>query len=325
MSSFLGKISEKYVSLSSQVDVYRNIKGFKFNCMLTFEDEINLYNKICSQFYKLYYSDRFTFEKVNTKKQILKYYNKGIFLYSNDIFRENSYIASRDDEFVFMNINIGEHLRLTGKLPGVNFFRCGHFAYGLESDLDEKLKFSFNTNFGYVFKDVNLVGNGLKMIGVLHIPSLKYYKMTEFLENKMKKLGINFYSLSKIGLCEDFYIAEFCNHNAEEFSAIRKMDKYITEIVNLEIDNRRKLLGIKTDYYREKFERYRKILKNRESINPYMVSKFISLCILLQSLELIVDYDIKVLYEYLMTVRSSTFLNEKERDKELLNVIFKLI
>ena len=215
MSSFLGKISEKYVSLSSQVDVYRNIKGFKFNCMLTFEDEINLYNKICSQFYKLYYSDRFTFEKVNTKKQILKYYNKGIFLYSNDIFRENSYIASRDDEFVFMNINIGEHLRLTGKLPGVNFFRCGHFAYGLESDLDEKLKFSFNTNFGYVFKDVNLVGNGLKMIGVLHIPSLKYYKTTEFLENKMKKLGINFYSLSKIGLCEDFYIAEFCNHNAE--------------------------------------------------------------------------------------------------------------
>ena len=188
----------------------------------------------------------------------------------------------------------------------------------LESDLDEKLKFSFNTNFGYVFKDVNLVGNGLKMIGVLHIPSLKYYKTTEFLENKMKKLGINFYSLSKIGLCEDFYIAEFCNHNAEEFSAIRKMDKYITEIVNLEIDNRRKLLGIKTDYYREKFERYRKILKNRESINTYMVSKFISLCILLQSLELIVDYDIKELYEYLLTVRSSTFLNEKERDKELL-------
>ena len=56
-----------------------------------------------------------------------------------------------------------------------------------------------------------------------------------------------------------------------------------------------------------------------------MVSKFISLCILLQSLELIVDYDIKELYEYLMTVRSSTFLNEKERDEELLNVVFKLI
>ena len=325
MSSFLGKISEKYISLSSQVDVYRNVKGYKFNYMLTFEDEINLYNKICSSFYKLYYSDRFTFEKVNTKKQILKYYNKGLFLDSNDIFRENSYIASRDDEFVFMNINIREHLRFTGKLPGVNFLRCGHFAYGLESDLDEKIDFSFNTNFGYVFEDVNLVGNGLKMKGVLHIPSLRYYNTTDFLEKKMKKLGIDFYSLSKIGLCEDFYISEFCNQNAEEFSAIRKMDKYITEIVNLEIDNRRKLLGIKTDYYREKFEKYKKILIKRENITPYIVSKFISLCLLLQSLELIVDYDINLLYECLMAIRSSTFLTEEESNEELLNVILKLI
>ena len=325
MGSFLGKISEKYVSLSSQVDVYRNIKGYKFNYMLTFEDEINLYNKICSSFYKLYYSDRFTFEKVNSRKQILKYYNKGLFIDSNDIFRENSYIASRDDEFIFININIEEHLRITGKLPGVNFFRCGNFAYGVESDLDEKLNFSFNTNFGYVFKDVNLVGNGLKMTGVLHIPSLKYYKTTDFLEKKMNILGIKFYSLSMIGLCEDFYIAEFYKQNSDEFSAIRKMDKYITEIVNLEIDNRRKLLGIKTDYYREKFEKYKKIMINRENLNPYVVSKYISLCILLQSLELIVDYDIKVLYECLMAVRSSTFLDEEEREEELLNVILKLV
>jgi hypothetical protein len=64
---------------------------------------------------------------------------------------------------------------------------------------------------------------------------------------------------------------------------------------------------------------------NRENLNPYVVSKYISLCILLQSLELIVDYDIKVLYECLMAVRSSTFLDEEEREEELLNVILKLV
>lgn len=325
MSSFLGKISEKYISLSSQVDVYRNIKDYRFNYMLSFDDEVKLYNKICSSFYKLYYSDRFSFEKVNTKEKVLKYYNKGLFLDCNDIFRENSYVGSRDDEFAFVNINIREHLRFTGKLPGVNFFRCGHFAYGLESDMDSKLDFAFNTNFGYVFEDVNLVGNGLKMTGVLHIPSLKYYKTTDFLEKKMRNLGIKFYSLSELGLCEDFYIAEFLNPTAEEFSAIRKMDKYITEIVNLEIDNRRKLLGIKTDYYREKFEKYKKILIKKENITPYIVSKFISLCLLLQSLEIIVGYDVKLLYECLMKVRSSTFLPEKESNVELLDSVLKLI
>ena len=103
------------------------------------------------------------------------------------------------------------------------------------------------------------------------------------------------------------------------------MDKYITEIVDLEIDNRRKLLGIKTDYFREKFEKYRNILMNRENVTPYIVTKYISLCILLQSLEIIVEYDLKLLYESLMTVRSSVYLNEEEQNEELLKVILKLI
>lgn len=64
---------------------------------------------------------------------------------------------------------------------------------------------------------------------------------------------------------------------------------------------------------------------NRENVTPYIVTKYISLCILLQSLELIVEYDLKLLYESLMTVRSSVFLNEEEQNEELLKVILKLI
>lgn len=325
MSKFLGKIPEKYICLSSQVDVYRNLKGYNFNCMLTFNQEIDIYNKICSSFYKFYYSDRFNFENINSKQKILKYYNKGLFLDKDDIFRENSYIGSRDDEFVFMNINIGEHLRFTGKLPGVNFLKGSNFAYTLESDMESKLDFAFNTNFGYLFRDINLVGNGLVMIGVLHIPSLRYYKVNEFLEKKMKNLNIKLYSLSKIGLCEDFYIVEFRNPLSEEFKSIRKMDKYILEIVDLEIDNRRKLLSFKSDYYKEKFYKYKNILNSKEKITPYIVSKFISLCLILQSLEIILDYDFKVLYECLMKSKNSVLLLPEEKDIELLDCISKLI
>ena len=64
---------------------------------------------------------------------------------------------------------------------------------------------------------------------------------------------------------------------------------------------------------------------NRENVTPYIVTKYISLCILLQSLELIVEYDLKLPYESLMTVRSSVFLNEEEQNEELLKVILKLI
>ncbi len=64
---------------------------------------------------------------------------------------------------------------------------------------------------------------------------------------------------------------------------------------------------------------------NRENVTPYIVTKYISLCILLQSLELIVEHDLKLLYESLMTVRSSVYLNEEEQNEELLKVILKLI
>lgn len=103
------------------------------------------------------------------------------------------------------------------------------------------------------------------------------------------------------------------------------MDKYVTEIVNLEIDSRRKLLGLKIDYYRERFEKYKNILIKRENLTPFMVSKFISLCLMLQSLELVVGYDVKLLHDCLMSIRSSTFLNEEESGKHILKTVTKLI
>lgn len=249
MNSFLGKISEKYICLSSQIDLYRNLKGFNFLYSLSFDEEIEVYNKICSEFYKLYYSDKFNFERLNSKQDVIRYFEKGILHNDGTVYRENSHIASRDDGFAFLKINCKEHLCITGKLPGVNFFRCGHFAYGIEADLDEKLEFAFNTKYGFVFQDVSLTGTGLRMLGLLHIPSLRYYKSVDILVNRMNSYGIKFYSLEKIGICEDFYVIEFNPNNSEEFSAIRKMDKYVSEIVALEMDNRRKLLGIKSDYY----------------------------------------------------------------------------
>ncbi len=76
----------------------------------------------------------------------------------------------------------------------------------------------------------------------------------------MKKLGINFYSLSKIDLCGFTY--KICNHNARRVFMLLEKNGQITEIVNLK-QIIVKLLGIKNDYYREKNLKIQKILKNR--------------------------------------------------------------
>lgn len=325
MGNFLGKISEKYICLSSQVDVYRNLKDFKFKNYLTLDDEKKIYNLVCSQFYKLPYSDRFVFERLKSKDDVVKCFEKGAIYNDNTIYGENSYFATRDDGLCFFKINCKEHLEITGKISGVNFFRASHFAYEIEGDLEERIDFAFNTKFGYVFQDISLVGNGLKMSCLLHLPALKYHKTVDFIEKKVKSKGMNFYNLENFGICDDFYVIEYNVKNEDEFSIIRNMDKFVLEIVNLEIENRRKLFGIKTDYYRGKFEKYRNILEKQESISAYMVSKYISLCLLLQSMELIMNYDFKFLCNCLMRTRGTYFLEENFAKESLFDISKDLI
>ena len=324
MSSFLGKISEKYICLSSQVDVYRNLKKFPFKYSLSSNEEVQIYNDICSEFYKFPYSDRFTFKRLMSKEDVIECFEDGIIYNDNTIYGENSYVAKRDDGLSFVKINCKEHLELTGKIPGVNFFRSSHFAYEIESDLDEKIKFAFNTKYGYVFQDLSIVGNGLKLSCLLHLPALKYYKNIDFIKENTKNLKMKF-SLLESDICDDFYTIETILNNGDEMSFIRNMDKYVSEIVNLEFESRRKLLGIKTDYYRSKFEKYKNILSKEEDISLYILSKYVSLCFLLQSLELIMDYDFKFLYHNLMKLRASCFFDEDTKKERLIQIAKSLV
>lgn len=317
MSNFLGKISEKYICLTSQVDVYRNLKEFNFKNNLTSEDEQKIYNTICSSFYKLPYSDRFSFERLDSKNSVIKNFEKGAIYNDNTIYTENSYIGTRDDGLCFIKINCKEHLEITGKIPGVNCFRSSHFAYEIESDLDQSIKFAFNTKLGFLFQDISLVGNGLKMSCFLHLPALNYYKLIDSIKRRTITRGMKFYDLSDLNICDNFYMIEYIVQNEEEFSVIRAMDKFVFEIVNLEIENRRKLLGIKMDYYRALYQKYKFAINSKKCINENIITKFISLCLLLQSLELVVDYDFKFLYNCLIKTISSCFLNCDQKQVRL--------
>ncbi len=313
MASFMNKIAEKYICMSSSVNVYRNLKDFKFKNSLSLEDEKSIYNTVCSSFYKLPYSDRFNFERLDSKDKVIENFKKGAIYPDDTVYTENSYIGIRDDFLCFFKINAKEHIEIIGTIPGVNFFRSSHFAYEIESDLEEELKFSFNTKLGYLFEDISLVGNGLKLRAVLHLPAINSFNLIDFVKKKMKLKNIKFYNLKKFDICSDFYFMEYTANNEEEFSLIRQMDKFVFEIVDLEIENRRKLFETKLDYYKEKYERYKMILNSKKDIDINVVTTFISLCFLLQSLSLAIDCEFKFLYDCFMNAKSSCFLDEKEK------------
>lgn len=327
MANFLGKISEKYISIFSKVSVYRNLKGFKFNENLTLEDEVKIYNKVCSEFFKLYYSDRFKLESLDSVENVRKFTELTILPPSSRPYRVNSRFLSREDGFLFLGINGIEHIQITSKMQGVNYYRCGELAYFLEEDLEKNLDFSFNTEMGYLCQNIVFTGNGLYLEGLLHLPSLSYYGFNNVLIKKLMEAGIYLTSLRQFGFPfgDDFYLITCKNSFSDEFSMIRKMDKMVGEVVNLEIENRRKLLGIKTDYYRSKFEKYKKLISKEENLSEFVISKFISLALLLQSLELEVDYDYKTLTKNFVRLANLGNYKDSERQKVLAEITREIL
>lgn len=324
MARFLMDLDEKYVSVFSCVEVFRNLKNFKFSGNLTVKEEIEIFNKICTEFYKLYYSDKFRFYKLNAEnRNLLKNLdNFNIGNRKNYFFGDNSYIFRRDDGCLNFYINTEEHLKISSTLNGVNFLRCGQIVYTLEEDLEKNLEFSFNTNFGYVFKNIDLCGNGLSINGLLHLPILSYYGFNSSIIDKLNENGIVFNRFTEMKKIygDDFYLISCNIRNEDEFSLFRKMDKFVKEIVKLEIENRKKLSGIKIDYYRNKLEKYTNYLKNSNKLTEYIVSKYISLVLLLQSLEIVVGYDYNNLIENFLRLEDLKNLKEEERKEKLLEI-----
>lgn len=327
MANFLGKISEKYISIFSKVTVYRNLKGFKFNENLSLEDEAQIYNRVCSEFFKLYYSDRFKIEALNSIENVRKYTELAILPPSARVYRKNSHILTRDDGLLYLGINGIEHLQITSKMQGVNFYRCGELSYILEEDLEKSLEFSFNTELGYICENIGFTGNGLYLEGLLHLPAISYYGFNNILIKKLMESNIYLTALRNFGFPfgDDFYLVTCKKPFSDEASLIRKMDKLVGEIVNLEIENRRKLMGIKTDYYRSKFEKYKKLISREENLSEFVVSKFISLTLLLQSLEIVVGYDYKTITKNFIRLANLGNYKDVERDNALIEITREIL
>ncbi|MCI5997220.1 MAG: ATP--guanido phosphotransferase [Peptoniphilaceae bacterium] len=319
------KISKEFVILSKRVSVFRNLKDYNFTYSLTFDDECKLYNEICSAFYgSYYYSDEFYFEKIKGKSDLKKLFLKGIVDYKSKVYRENSYIASNDRTNIHIKINCDEHLEIRVATPYLNFTSCLEHAFEIESRLSSKLKFAFNTEFGYLFQNILLTGSGVVFKAVLHLPAIGNYRVKNILENR-DNVEIFVSNFEKYEICEDFYEVEFYVRNLNEIKSSKFMDGLILDIVNLEIEQRKSILAMKQAFYKEKLQKYKHLIEKDENVTSYNLTKYISICLLMKSLSLINNYSTEFLYEVFNEVCYCKSLNSSIKRENLLKIREKIL
>lgn len=94
------------------------------------------------------------------------------------------------DESVSIMVNEEDHLRIQTLLPGMQLKEAYGVADRFDDLFDEKLKYAFNENLGYLTTCPTNLGTGLRASVMLHLPAIAQSGAVPSLANTVAKLGL---------------------------------------------------------------------------------------------------------------------------------------
>ena len=103
--------------------------------------------------------------------------------------KEKAAFISKDEKVSIM-VNEEDHLRLQCIYPGMQLEEAWALCSSLDAQLDEKLDFAFDKEFGYLTCCPTNIGTGIRASIMLHLPALA---MTGYINNVLEacsKLGV---------------------------------------------------------------------------------------------------------------------------------------
>lgn len=232
-------MSVSKIILGYKLKLYRNIDGKKFVNTMTEEElrkNLDFLDPILSD---LGYTKVDLLNISSLKK--LEYVENGR-LGKKTVERENLGFYEKKNSPDIL-INAGEHIELQAFSRTKSIEDLYGEIYSLEEKLEEKINFSFDSNFGYLSSRVLNSGTGLKPIVLLYLPALNYFGIEEIARG-LSRLGYTLASYrdsSNKALASIYTLSFESTFGEEEKSYIEKLKIIAREIADVERENRKKL------------------------------------------------------------------------------------
>ena len=191
------KAAEEII-LTTRARIARNIAGFKFSGLNSNEDKKKILNIIKHSFFDgstenrvnkdyIFYNisrlsriqRHFLLEKhVLSPEMLFKLYSKGLILKSGlKDFKESTSIL----------INEEDHLRIQCIKPGLNIDKTYSEVSKVEKDLEKKIRFCYENDFGYLTSCPTNLGTALRFSVIAHLPALVISgKIDDFIKTLLK-------------------------------------------------------------------------------------------------------------------------------------------
>lgn len=227
------------IVLANSIRLYRNVDSKKFVKNMSDEELKNNLTELEEIVLNLGY-EKVELDKLSSLKK-LELIEKGR-LDKKFIDRKYSGYYIKDGK-PDIYINSYNHLEIAMSSKDKSLDELYSEISELEEKLEDKIHFAFDPNFGYLSPNVLTSGTGLSFISLLYLPALNYFGIKEMARG-LSRLGYSlgsFRDRSNKAIGSIFTIGFESTFGEEEKSYIEKLKIIVSEISDIEMENRKKL------------------------------------------------------------------------------------
>lgn len=179
-------------------------------------------------------------------------------------------VAFAPKEDISLMINEEDHLRVQVIHSGYSIRECWETVDKLDDMIEEKVRFAFSEQFGYLTACPTNVGTGVRASVMLHLPALAMTKQIERVFRALQKIQLAVRGLYGEGsqASGDFYqISNNITLGKSEHEIIGNIEVVVPQIVHYERTARRELIKESKQTLHDRVSRAFGILRSAQTIS----------------------------------------------------------
>jgi len=230
------------------------------------------------------------------------------------------------DELFSLMVNEEDHIRLQVMKSGFDLHGVWDLANKLDDEIESKLVYAFDENYGYLTACPTNVGTGLRISVMLHLPALAITREIERVFRGLQRINLTVRGMFGEGsqALGDFYqISNQQTLGRTEANLIEQLSDLVVVIVDYEKKARQMLLDDDANTFFDRISRAYGILKTARTINSEETLHLLSGIRLGVNLGLIEDLGIASVNELFLRIQpahlqkmAGTELDPADRDIE---------
>jgi protein arginine kinase len=260
------------VVISSRVRLARNLYEFPFRHLAVQSQEKKIEKILKNVFEKNNYLKNSNFFDIKKLDPVERYFlvERNLISKEHAEYEGERAVIISDKETLSVMLNEEDHVRMHVLFPGFQLMECWRLINKLDTEVQKDIKFAFSKELGYLTACPTNVGTGMRASVMMHLPCLVLTDQKNNVFEAISKLGLTvrgLYGEGTAAIGGFFQISNQITLGLKEEEIIDNIEKVVRQIINYELNARKRLYEREKEKLKDKIWRAYGLLKNVRMIS----------------------------------------------------------